>query len=48
MPGAVKNGVSEAVANAIFDQMMDFAQYAFNKSHAAAYGVIAYRTAWLK
>ena len=48
VPGAVKNGVSEAVANAIFDQMMDFAQYAFNKSHAAAYGVIAYRTAWLK
>jgi len=40
--------VPESVANAIYDQMMDFAQYAFNKSHAAAYGVVAYRTAWLK
>ena len=48
VPGAVKNGVPERVANQIFDQMMDFAQYAFNKSHAAAYGVISYRTAYLK
>ena len=48
VPGAVKNGVSEKAANQIFDQMIDFAQYAFNKSHAAAYGVISYRTAWLK
>ncbi|MEA4869559.1 MAG: DNA polymerase III subunit alpha [Christensenella sp.] len=46
--GAVKNGVPEAVANKIFDEMMDFASYAFNKSHAAAYAVLAYRTAYLK
>ncbi|PYG86962.1 DNA polymerase-3 subunit alpha [Ruminiclostridium sufflavum DSM 19573] len=46
--GAVKNGVDEAVANKIFDEMMDFASYAFNKSHAAAYAVVAYQTAWLK
>lgn len=48
VPGAVRNGVSEKVANAIFDEMMDFASYAFNKSHAAAYAVVAYRTAYLK
>ncbi len=46
--GAVKNGVDERTANRIFDQMMDFASYAFNKSHAAAYAVVAYQTAWLK
>jgi DNA-directed DNA polymerase III PolC len=46
--GAVKNGVPEQVANRIFDEMMDFASYAFNKSHAAAYAVLAYRTAYLK
>lgn len=46
--GAVKNGVPEAVADRIFDDMMDFASYAFNKSHAAAYAVLAYRTAYLK
>ena len=46
--GAVQNGVPEAVANQIFDEMMDFASYAFNKSHAAAYAVLAYRTAYLK
>lgn len=46
--GAVKNGVDEATANKIFDEMMDFASYAFNKSHAAAYAVVAYQTAWLK
>ncbi|MCE5189481.1 MAG: DNA polymerase III subunit alpha [Eubacteriales bacterium] len=46
--GAVKNGVPEPVANKIFDEMMDFASYAFNKSHAAAYAVLAYRTAYLK
>ncbi|MDO4567478.1 MAG: DNA polymerase III subunit alpha [Clostridia bacterium] len=45
--GAVANGVPEAVANRIFDEMMDFASYAFNKSHAAAYAVVAYRTAYL-
>lgn len=46
--GAVRNGVDEGTANKIFDEMMDFASYAFNKSHAAAYAVIAYQTAWLK
>ena len=46
--GALKNGVSEQVANKIFDEMMDFASYAFNKSHAAAYAVVAYRTAYLR
>lgn len=46
--GAVRNGVDEKTANKIFDEMMDFASYAFNKSHAAAYAVIAYQTAWLK
>ncbi len=46
--GAVRNGVPEHVANKIFDDMMDFANYAFNKSHAAAYAVVAYRTAYLK
>ncbi len=46
--GAVKNGVDEKTADKIFDEMMDFASYAFNKSHAAAYAVVAYQTAWLK
>ncbi|MDP4180560.1 MAG: DNA polymerase III subunit alpha [Bacillota bacterium] len=46
--GAMRNGVSEVIANKIFDEMMDFASYAFNKSHAAAYAVVAYQTAWLK
>lgn len=46
--GAVANGVDEKTANDIFDEMMDFASYAFNKSHAAAYAIIAYQTAWLK
>ena len=46
--GAVKRGVTEEVAAEIFDEMMDFASYAFNKSHAAAYAVVAYQTAWLK
>jgi DNA polymerase III subunit alpha len=48
VPGAVKNGVSPENANMIFDQMMDFASYAFNKSHAAAYAVVGYQTAYLK
>lgn len=47
-PGAVANGVPAEVANAIFDEMSSFAAYAFNKSHAAAYAVVAYRTAYLK
>ena len=46
--GAVKRGVPETVANRIFDEMMDFASYAFNKSHAACYAVLAYRTGYLK
>ncbi len=46
--GAVRNGVDEKTANHIFDEMIDFASYAFNKSHAAAYAVVAYQTAWLK
>ncbi len=46
--GCVKNGISEEVANKIFDQMIDFAKYAFNKSHAACYAVVAYQTAYLK
>lgn len=46
--GAVRRGVDEKTAASIFDEMMDFASYAFNKSHAAAYAVVAYQTAWLK
>jgi DNA polymerase-3 subunit alpha len=46
--GAVANGISEEIANCIFDQMERFASYAFNKSHAAAYALLAYRTAYLK
>jgi len=48
IPGCVKNGVPEDVAEHIFDEMSAFASYAFNKSHAAAYGVVAVQTAWLK
>lgn len=48
LSGAIRNGVPEKTASAIFDLMIDFANYAFNKSHSAAYAVIAYRTAWLK
>ena len=46
--GASKNGIDEASANKIFDEMAEFAKYAFNKSHAAAYAVVAYETAYLK
>lgn len=46
--GCVANGISETVANAIFDDMSSFASYAFNKAHAAAYAVVAYQTAYLK
>ena len=48
VPGCVKNGIDEASANKIFDEMAEFAKYAFNKSHAACYAVVAYRTAYLK
>jgi len=46
--GALRNGVSEQIANKIYDDMMDFANYAFNKPHAACYAMVSYRTAWLK
>ena len=48
IPGCVRNGVSEDVANQIYDEMISFASYAFNKSHAAAYSVVAMQTGWLK
>ncbi|WP_173472959.1 DNA polymerase III subunit alpha [Eubacterium ruminantium] len=48
VPGCINNGISEEIANKIFDEMTDFAKYAFNKSHAAAYAVVAYQTAYLK
>ena len=48
VPGCVSRGISTQVASHIYDTMMDFAKYAFNKSHAACYAVVAYQTAWLK
>ncbi len=48
VPGCVQNGIPAEIANEIFDEMIDFAKYAFNKSHAAAYAVVAYQTAYLK
>ncbi len=48
IPGCIRNGIDEQSANKIFDEMAEFAKYAFNKSHAAAYAVISYRTAYLK
>ena len=48
VPGCIANGIDEKTANQIYDEMIDFAKYAFNKSHAAAYAVVAYQTAWLK
>ena len=48
VPGCIANGIDERTANKIYDEMTDFAKYAFNKSHAAAYAVVAYQTAWLK
>ncbi|SDB07531.1 DNA polymerase III subunit alpha [Eubacterium oxidoreducens] len=48
VPGCIANGIDERVANKIYDEMIDFAKYAFNKSHAAAYAVVAYQTAYLK
>ena len=48
VPGCVRNGIDSESANKIFDEMAEFAKYAFNKSHAAAYAVISYRTAYLK
>ncbi|MDR1664974.1 MAG: DNA polymerase III subunit alpha [Clostridiales bacterium] len=48
VPGCIKNGIPENVAAKVFDEMTDFAKYAFNKAHAAAYAVICYQTAWIK
>lgn len=48
IPGCIRNGIDEESANKIFDEMAEFAKYAFNKSHAAAYAVVSYRTAYLK
>ena len=48
IPGCVGNGISEDVGNEIYNKMIDFAKYAFNKSHAAAYAVVSYQTAYLK
>ncbi|MFV0315119.1 MAG: DNA polymerase III subunit alpha, partial [Anaerotignum sp.] len=48
VPGCVKNGIPAEAAEKIFDEMTDFAKYAFNKSHAACYAVVGYQTAWLK
>lgn len=48
IPGAIRNGVSEQAAQAIYDEILDFANYAFNKAHAVCYAKIAYDTAWLK
>ena len=48
IPGCIKNGIDEKTANHIWDEMLDFAKYAFNKSHAAAYAVVAYQTAFLR
>ena len=48
VPGCIANGIDERTANKIYDEMIDFAKYAFNKSHAACYAVVAYQTAYLK
>ena len=48
IPGCLANGISESVANSIYDEILDFASYAFNKSHAVAYAIVAYRTAYMK
>ena len=48
IPGCIRNGVSEAAAQSIYDEIVDFANYAFNKAHAVCYAVVAYQTAYLK
>ena len=48
IPGALAKGVSEDVANSIYDEILDFASYAFNKAHAVSYAIVAYRTAYMK
>ncbi|MCQ2535639.1 MAG: DNA polymerase III subunit alpha [Lachnospiraceae bacterium] len=48
IPGCINNGIDESVAQKIYDELIEFSKYAFNKSHAAAYAEVAYQTAWLK
>ena len=48
IPGCTANGVPESVANSIYDEILDFASYAFNKAHAVSYAIVSYRTAWMK
>ena len=48
VPGCINNGIRERIANKIYDEMTDFAKYAFNKSHAAAYALVSYQSAWPK
>ena len=48
IPGAIANGVPEDVAGSIYDEILDFANYAFNKAHAVSYAIVAYRTAYMK
>ena len=48
IPGCTRNGVPEDVANSIYDEILDFASYAFNKAHAVSYAIVCYRTAWMK
>ncbi|MFZ5351748.1 MAG: DNA polymerase III subunit alpha [Bacillota bacterium] len=48
VPGCVRNGIPAEIASKIFDELAEFAKYGFNKSHAAAYAIVAYQTAWLK
>ena len=48
IPGCVHNGIDEKTANRIYDSMIDFAKYAFNKSHAACYAIVSFQTAWLR
>lgn len=48
IPGAIANGVPEEIANSIYDEILDFASYAFNKAHAVSYAIVAYRTAYMK
>lgn len=46
--GAVKRGITEDIANSIYDEILDFASYAFNKAHAVSYAIVSYRTAYMK
>ena len=46
--GAIKRGITEDIANSIYDEILDFASYAFNKAHAVSYAIVSYRTAYMK